>query len=102
LVLSIPEIEAVLRDELGYDPVITSAVDGPHSYGSAHHRGDAIDVRTWLEEEMPMQIAWARKERLAKRLQDKLGPAYDVVPERTHIHIEFHPKTLEQWRTILV
>ena len=93
-------IADIFEDELGY-AIITSAVDGRHSFKSAHYRGDATDWRTWTSEDSGEQIPWAHKEIIVRRLQEKLGPAYDVVPEATHIHVEFDPKTLDEWETIL-
>ena len=70
--------------------VITSAADGTHSEGSLHYPesgrfegGQALDLRIWHLPD-PAQVA--------KELQQKLGPQYDVVYHEpghdTHIHVE--------------
>jgi hypothetical protein len=78
-------------DNLGHF-VITSGSegypgDGIHHRGSRHYPanhggvGYAIDLRVW---------GFSDDERLkvAQDIQHQLGPQYDVVDERTHLHIE--------------
>ncbi|MCS3827449.1 hypothetical protein GGP85_002919 [Salinibacter ruber] len=63
--------------------VITSAADGKHSTGSLHYSGEALDLRIW-NLPTPAQVA--------ERLQQELGPDYDVVHhEGSHIHVEYDP-----------
>ena len=69
----------------GYDPVITSAVDGKHSRGSLHYVGLALDIRS-------RDIPSEKRFELADELKKALGADFDVVLERTHFHIEFQPK----------
>lgn len=66
---------------------ITSALDGVHSRQSYHYTGYAIDVRTRYF--TPSQIV-----RCVKQLNKLLGYPYDVVVEKTHIHIEYDWKKL--------
>lgn len=66
--------------------VITSAADGTHSEGSLHYDGKALDLRIW---HLPDPGS------VAERLQEKLGPDYDVVygpSHDTHIHVEYDPE----------
>jgi len=65
--------------------VITEITGGKHGTASLHYVGLAADLRTryFTDEE---------KELVAKDLKDALGENYDVVVEKTHIHIEFQPK----------
>jgi len=82
-----PIIDAAqpLYEPTGQALVITSAADGEHSQGSLHYDGKALDLRIW---HLPDPAATARK------LQQKLGPEYDVVygPNHdTHIHVERDP-----------
>ena len=60
---------------------ITSVTDGKHSKNSLHYEGLAIDLRT-------RYFNGAQKKRIAELLRQKLTDEFDVVLERTHIHIE--------------
>ena len=57
--------------------VITSGKDGTHGNGSLHYEGKAEDLRTWNV-----------LDALVKQLKAHLGPDYDVVLEKDHIHVE--------------
>ena len=65
--------------------VITELTGGKHGTASLHYAGLSADLRTryFTDEE---------KELVAKDLREALGENYDVVVEKTHIHIEFQPK----------
>lgn len=63
--------------------VITSANDGKHGNKTLHHKGLALDLRTWT---------LARKREACDALQAALGAAYDVVLESDHAHVEWDPK----------
>lgn len=65
--------------------MITSALDGTHSTNSLHYKGLALDFRT---RHMPEEAL----EPLVKRIRQCIGDQYDVVLEKTHIHIEYDPK----------
>lgn len=65
---------------------ITSVTDGKHMAGSLHYSGKAFDVR------YPYLYGEKRKAFIAY-LKMALYPLCDVVPEKTHIHIEYQPKT---------
>jgi hypothetical protein len=63
--------------------VITSVNDGRHMSKSKHYEGHAFDVRIWwLTDQLGCTGAIA----------EKLGPDFDVVLEKDHIHIEYDPK----------
>ena len=64
----------------GEDLTITAVTDGKHMEGSLHYQGRALDLR--LPEE-PAQMVVA--------LRAALGDEWDVVLEKTHLHIEFDP-----------
>lgn len=74
-----------------YPFVVTSARDGLHHPGSLHYYGLAVDLRTWLTSYGPQ---WGNDTRngiagtLALELAN-VSPHYQVIPERTHIHIEY-------------
>jgi len=64
---------------------ITSITDGKHKPNSLHYSGLAIDIRT-------RYFNRSIQKRLAQKIQDALGDEFEVILERTHIHIEFDPK----------
>lgn len=69
------------------DLVVTSLNDGEHSRGSLHYCGQAADLRTrYFTEEVKIMVA----DDLINALGRHTG--YDVVIEKDHIHIEWHPK----------
>lgn len=57
--------------------VITSGKDGIHGINSLHYEGKAVDLRTWNV-----------LDALVKQLKAHLGPDYDVILEKDHVHIE--------------
>lgn len=63
---------------------ITSIVDGEHRPKSRHYSGLAFDLRIWY--------MGGEQEAFAIALRKVLGPDYDVIVERTHIHCEWDPK----------
>jgi hypothetical protein len=67
----------------GAECVITSANDGKHGDKTLHHKGLALDLRTWTLGGREMQVA--------TDLQKALGNEYDVVLEKDHVHIEWDP-----------
>lgn len=75
--------ETVFLESVSRESIITSALDGEHSPGSFHPVGLALDFRT--NDLTPAEIA-----RVVDRLKLEL-PEFDVVVERTHIHIEPGP-----------
>lgn len=87
--LAMLQVEPVIReytrpDQKPKDPyVITSVNDGQHMTGSKHYSGHAFDVRIWWLSD-PLKCTGA--------IATKLGPDFDVVLEKDHIHIEYDPK----------
>lgn len=70
--------------------VITSAVDGYHSYGSRHYSGNALDFRT-------KTLPRGDVPEFADAVKEALGEDFDVVLEsymepNEHLHVEYHPK----------
>lgn len=68
----------------GVEAVITSAKDGKHSEKSLHYQGLALDLRTWN--------LGGREAQAAGEIRRTLGPEYDVVLEKDHLHIEWDPE----------
>ena len=81
----LPLIEWVWQEQVGEDPTITSAREGEHSPTSLHYIGRALDFRT-------REYSAAQVERLRADLARRLGPAFDVVVEDTHLHLEYDPR----------
>lgn len=63
------------------EAVITSTYEGDHSVRSLHYDDNAVDFRR------PKKFR-----EIVARIKDALGNDYDVVLERTHIHVEYDPK----------
>lgn len=74
-----------------YPFTITALNDGKHSNRSRHYLGCAVDMRTW-KDYSGQQISRTDKAKIAEELRKRLGADFDVVPESTHIHIEYDPK----------
>ncbi|MDP3674675.1 MAG: conjugal transfer protein TraG N-terminal domain-containing protein [Novosphingobium sp.] len=90
---AISSVAAASRD-LGLPrPVITSAQDGVHTApGTLHPDGKALDFRG-------RNISVAQGQQLEVRVQQALGPDYDVDfetsrknPSNNHLHVEYDPK----------
>lgn len=82
LLLALQIADAVYR-ERGHSLTVTSLTDGTHSATSLHYAGAAADLRIWGVDEphaMALEIGAA------------LGEDYDVLAERTHIHLEYQPR----------
>lgn len=75
----------IIWRKYGQEVVVTSARDGIHSVGSLHYYGFAVDLRTYY-------FADHIKPQVAQELRKALGPKYQVILEKTHIHVEYDPK----------
>lgn len=64
--------------------VVTSGMDGKHMRGSLHYQGKALDIRRWNVPEEDL-------DEIVQTVRRILGKDWDVVPEKTHIHIEYDP-----------
>lgn len=82
---AIPKIVAVYA-RYGADCIITSGRDGRHSARSWHYFGRALDFRT---RHLPSEGA---KSKVAAEVKEAVGDAFDVVLERTHLHVEYDPR----------
>lgn len=74
-----------LYEKFDHDCVITAGVEGSHSRASKHYIGHAFDSRT-------RDFPDPDKKILRDKLSEALGPDFDVVLEKTHLHVEFDPK----------
>lgn len=80
-------IASAVWNEFGQELVVTSAMDGTHSDGSLHPSGNAADLRT-------NYFAPAIRKDVKARLEEKLGPDFDVVLHPDHMHMEYDPKSI--------
>lgn len=80
----VPTIDACYQ-HYNAPAVCTSARDGKHMTGSLHYQGRAIDLHI-------SNVPYAQQPHLLAALRDKLGPDFDVVLERDHIHLEYDPR----------
>lgn len=71
-----------IYDEAGWPLVVTSVIDGEHMRASIHYTGGAVDIR------LPKR----NKAHFRLLIANALGDDFDVVLEKTHIHIEWQPK----------
>ena len=60
----------------GLELIVTSGTDGEHMIGSKHYEGLAADLRFPLRDE----------------IRATLGPDWDVVWEKDHVHVELQFK----------
>lgn len=77
--------ESVWREFDLPELVITSCTDGTHSPTSLHYSGSAVDLRS-------RDIPSSQVSIVANALSDRLGVDFDVIPEATHIHVEYQPR----------
>lgn len=66
------------------EAVITSTNEGNHSPSSLHYADLAVDVR------LPKQME--KIDRVVAKLKVRLGPDYDIVLEKDHLHAEWDLK----------
>jgi hypothetical protein len=94
--VKLTELSNVIKDKLSdickacqelegkkYIVTITSGNDGKHMKGSKHYTNEAIDIRN---KDMNYPVG------TTLRIRKILGRHYDVILERTHIHIEYDKK----------
>lgn len=69
---------------------VTCGIEGWHSRTSLHPKGKAQDYRTWGLD--GKQLSRQDKMEIANMIRLKLGPDFDVIIEKDHIHVEFDKK----------
>lgn len=69
----------------GYPFVVTALSDGKHMDKSLHYRGYAADLRS-------RDIPPGDVPTLILEISKQVGPAFDIVQESDHIHIEYDPQ----------
>lgn len=89
LVLALHVAEGIWGVE-GKPLVVTAVMDGQHTTGSAHYRGEAADLRS-------NTLAPGRVPAVIAALQTALGPDYFILYEgegtpQAHIHLEYRAR----------
>ncbi len=84
IVLAVQIVAGVFNRFNGAECIITGAREGEHMKRSLHYVGYALDFRT-------RHVATGWHEKLAKEVQRALGEEYDVILEKTHLHVEYDP-----------
>lgn len=79
------EVATKVFESAGYDCTITAALEGEHSDNSSHYKLLALDFR---KREIPTD----ELPDILKHLRAELGKDYDVIEEKTHIHVQYKPK----------
>ena len=71
---------------------VTSANDSRHSDNSLHYKNRAFDIRIYniIGDVHREAKLWA------ERMQIELGSDFDVIYEKTHIHIEHDPDVIKE------
>lgn len=64
-----------------YEPTCTSGMEGEHSLASGHYYGRALDFRS-------RDIEFHLRQNVLHAAQEILGPAYLVLLEDSHYHIQ--------------
>jgi len=78
-------VAADLYKKYGQELVVTELTGGKHGRGSLHYVGLGADLRTnYFNHDEAAKVAL--------ELREKLGEEFDVILEKTHIHLEFQPK----------
>ena len=75
----------LLLEASGKSLTVTSTNDGKHMKGSFHYKDLAFDLRTWY-------LSASEQKKLVKDAKAELGKDYDIVIEKTHIHVEYDKK----------
>lgn len=81
-------ITATVLARYGYGFVLTSGREGKHIPGSLHAKGKAFDFRS-------REIHEGEREDLFTEIREALGPEFDVVVEKDHVHVEWDPDYLK-------
>ena len=69
-------------NDYGQELVVTAGLDGAHSAGSLHYYGLALDFRiNYFDNETVLKVV--------RDLKEDLPKPFDVILEKTHIHVEY-------------
>lgn len=71
--------------KFGHELVVTCGLDGAHSSGSLHYYGLAVDLRS-------RYFNTVQVTKIVSELANSLGPDFDVIRHKSHIHVEYDRK----------
>lgn len=74
-----------LHTQLGKTLTVTSTNDGKHMKGSFHYKDLAFDMRIWY-------LSVSERKEMVAQASKILGKDYDIILEKTHIHVEYDKK----------
>ena len=86
------ELDALWKEQAGYELTITHGLDGHHSRWSRHYWGGAIDMRTHTSDGSWIQFTGNKRTGLHTAIINLLGSNFNVLDEETHFHIAFKPE----------
>lgn len=88
------ELDGPWRELTGEELTLYSGRDSKHGRGSLHYLGCAVDIRTWSDPRNARsgQMSGKRRAAALSLVRNLAGDAFDALDERTHFHLEFHPK----------
>ena len=78
-------VSMIVCAKLGFPWTMTSGIEGSHSHTSLHYSGCAFDLRTRNVPDPKL---------LSDSIREALTTDFDVILERTHIHIEYQPRQI--------
>lgn len=96
-------VDRVYREVTGDESTITSGCEVVikpngkliHKKTSLHYphncpyyKARALDFRTWTSSTSGIQLAGLNRRELVNKVKDAVGPAFQVIDEKNHIHIE--------------
>lgn len=85
IVIALTIAADVFRDVASAELIVTEVTGGKHGRGSLHYVGQAADLRS-------RNLTKTQQNNVVLELRERLGENYDVILEKTHIHLEFQPK----------
>lgn len=90
---SLKEVEELFEVMEFGEPVVTSTFGGTHSPHSLHYQNRAYDIRLPSKNVSGKSTDPVELNKDAVRgIKEKLGSDFDIILEKSHIHIEYDPK----------
>ena len=86
-------VDIAFFETVGHQAMMTSAADSEHSEHSKHYSWCAYDFRIYQDNDTKKpKYEKPTLQNLAANMSGRLGSLYDVVIEKSHIHVEYDPK----------
>ena len=86
-------VERAYEEAGSAELIITSGVDGVHGPDSLHYKGYALDYRRWSLQKHNAEgaLLYDNAPEVSAKIKSRLRDQFDVVLEKTHLHVEFDP-----------